>query len=167
MTHTAAVDGKQAECHDAGQMWLASWHEPTMRPPAGKPHGSSAICLTSSGEVVMVSENGASWSIPGGRPEPGEDWRRTLDREVFEEACATVEEATLLGYTRAICVRGHEQGLVLVRAQCRAAVSLAAWHPRHEIVARRLVTMDEALRLTLLYHEPTTALRLFHEAKSL
>jgi ADP-ribose pyrophosphatase YjhB (NUDIX family) len=166
MMHNAAIDGEQAEFHDAGQTWLASWHPPALPPPAGRPHGSSAICFTPDGDVVMVSEDGESWSIPGGRPEPGEDWRQTLDREVFEEACAVVQDATLLGYTRAICTAGHEQGLAIVRAHWRATVSLAPWRPRHEMVGRRLVTMDEALRLTLLSHEPTTALRLFQEAKA-
>ena len=52
----------------------------------------------------------------------GEDWRATLEREVLEEACASVEEATLLGFAKGVCAsEGPEEGLVLVRA---------LWHAR-------------------------------------
>jgi ADP-ribose pyrophosphatase YjhB (NUDIX family) len=64
----------------------------------------------------MVSGDGDRWGLPGGRPEPGEDWADTLRREVREEACATVTGCRLLGFSRGVCVRGSEAGLVLVRA---------------------------------------------------
>lgn len=48
----------------------------------------------------MVTSDGESWGLPGGRPEGDEDWRVTLDREVFEEACVRVEDAKLLGFSR-------------------------------------------------------------------
>ena len=71
-----------------------------------------------------MSMDGSSWDFPAGRPEGDEDWRATLDREVLEEACASVEEATLLGFSKGVCIRGPEEGLVLVRSLWCAVVSL-------------------------------------------
>jgi ADP-ribose pyrophosphatase YjhB (NUDIX family) len=82
--------------------------------------------------------------LPGGRPEPGEDWAATLRREVREEACATVTDSRLLGFSRGACLRGPEAGLVLVRAFWRAQVRLDPWQPRFEMVERRLAPVTEA-----------------------
>ena len=125
-----------------GQRWAVSWCSSDAAPD-GTPHGSAAICLTAPGEAVLVSEDGVVWDLPGGRPEGGEDWRATLDREVHEEACAEVVDATLLGFSRGECVEGAQVGTVLVRSLWRASVQLLPWDPRHEITARRLVTLDE------------------------
>jgi hypothetical protein len=73
------------------------------------------------------------------RPEHGETWAQTLRREMLEEACATVLEARLLGFTRGACVAGPEAGRVLVRSVWRAEVELSAWQPRFEIPYRRVV----------------------------
>lgn len=89
--------------------------------------------------MILVSGDGKYWQFPGGRPEAGEDWSDTLAREVSEEACATVLGCRLLGFSRGVCMRGPEQGLVLVRALWRADVRLDAWTPEHEMVERRLV----------------------------
>ena len=125
-----------------GQDWLISW-EPPDAVPAGTAHGSAGLCLTADERVVIVSTNGVEWDLPGGRPEAGEDWRATLEREVLEEACARVDRAVLLGFSRGECVAGEQQGTVLVRALWRASVTLAPWAPRHEMTVRRLVTLDE------------------------
>ena len=69
----------------------------------------------------------------------------TLDREVLEEACASVEEATLLGFARGVCIEGPEEGLVLVRALWHARVALNPWEPRHETTGRLTVPPQEAL----------------------
>lgn len=78
-------------------------------------------------------------------PEGDEDWRATLEREVLEEACARVDEASLLGFSRGVCIKGHEQGLVLVRALWSAVVTLNPWDPRHEMTHRRLVSAKTVL----------------------
>ena len=69
----------------------------------------------------------------------------TLDREVLEEACAVVESATLLGFIRATCIEGQEEGLALVRSLWCADVSLNPWEPRHETTARLVVPPHEAM----------------------
>lgn len=128
-----------------GQLWSVSWHAADVE-PAGTRHGSAAICLTAEREAVLVSEDGAVWDLPGGRPEGDEGWRATLDREVREEACAVVEDAMLLGFSRGECVEGTQVGTVLVRSLWRASVRLLPWEPQHEISARRLVGLDELAR---------------------
>ncbi len=99
-----------------GQDWSASWHPTSLGPPGGAPHGSAGVCVTLDGNIVLVSTDGKSWDLPGGRTEGGEGWRQTLDREVLEEACALVEDAKLLGFSKGVCKLGPEEGLVLVRS---------------------------------------------------
>ncbi|MFL6078245.1 MAG: NUDIX domain-containing protein [Mycobacteriales bacterium] len=138
-----AEDGVEWPVSDDGQDWLVSWHPPP-EPPAGTPHGSGAVCV-SDGRVVLVTSDGERWGLPGGRPEPGEDWAAVLRREIAEEACATVLGARLLGYGRGRCVRGREAGRALVRAHWRAEVRLEPWRPEYEMTGRRLVPAAGAL----------------------
>jgi ADP-ribose pyrophosphatase YjhB (NUDIX family) len=158
-----AVDSREYHWSDDGQDWLASWRPPGTVPD-GKRHGSAAVCFTSEGQVLLVSEGGTRWGLPGGRPEGEEDWRETLDREVLEEGCATVDDAVLLGFGRGQCVRGHEQGLILVRSLWYAAVTLNEWRPLHEVTHRRLVDVEQARSISLAHGHPPTMERLFHEA---
>jgi 8-oxo-dGTP pyrophosphatase MutT (NUDIX family) len=162
-----ARDREEFSFQDAGQDWIGSWHSPDIPLTSGKPHGSAAICLTAGGSVVLVSSNGHSWNFPGGRPEREEDWRTTLEREVLEEACARVEEATLLGFSKGVCVKGPEEGLVLIRALWRAVVSLRSWEPHHETSHRLLVPSDAALaRVSFPRGLGPIYRRWFHEALS-
>ena len=109
------------------------------------PHGAEGVCVTPAGEVVLISPDGKVWDLPAGRPEMGESWEDTLRREMLEEACATVLEATLLGFTRGACVQGPETGRVLVRSVWRAEVELAPWQPRFEIPHRRVVAAADVM----------------------
>jgi ADP-ribose pyrophosphatase YjhB (NUDIX family) len=138
-----ASNGRDLVVSSNGEDWRVGWYPPP-DPPPGTPHGAAAICV-SGDRVVLVSSDRRRWSLPGGRPEPGEHWVDTLRREVAEEACATVTSCRLLGFTRGICVRGPEEGLVLVRSMWRAEVRLQRWAPRFEITHRRLVPAHEAL----------------------
>jgi ADP-ribose pyrophosphatase YjhB (NUDIX family) len=110
-------------------------------------HGATAICVTRDDRVVLVRADGGKWSLPGGRPDPGESWEETLHREMREEACAVVTGATLLGYGRGQCLRGHEAGLVLVRSLWRAEVNLLPWEPEFEMADRREFPVAEAIDL--------------------
>jgi ADP-ribose pyrophosphatase YjhB (NUDIX family) len=101
--------------------------------------------VTPAGNVVLISPDGKLWDLPAGRPEMGETWEDTLRREMLEEACATVIEATLLGFTRGACVQGPETGRVLVRSVWRAEVELAPWQPRFEIPHRRVVAAADVM----------------------
>ena len=127
-----------------GQEWRVSWH-PRDRPPAGSSHGSAGICVTDSREVVIVSSDGVRWDLPAGRPEGDESLEDTLRREMREEACALVTSARLLGFSRGRCVRGRQEGVVLVRAYWHADVVVNPWDPKFEIGHRRLVSESEVL----------------------
>jgi 8-oxo-dGTP pyrophosphatase MutT (NUDIX family) len=139
-----AVDGEENLVHTAGQTWLNSWHGPGVA-PEGRRHGSAGICLTAGREVVLVTEDGARWDLPAGRPEGDETWEQTLRREMLEEACVDVGTATLLGFVRGRCIQGHELGLVLVRSFWLAQVVLAEWAPQFEIIDRKLVPAPELI----------------------
>jgi 8-oxo-dGTP pyrophosphatase MutT (NUDIX family) len=141
-----AGDGEEFEFHDAGQEWIVSFHPATAPPPLGKAHGSLGFCFTSEGQIVLVSKDSISWELPAGRPEGNETWRQTLDREVLEEASARVEDAILLGYSRGLCAKGHEKGLVIVRSLWWASISLLPHVPDYEMKYRLLVPPDEAFQ---------------------
>lgn len=66
------------------------------------------------GGLVLISHDGDHWGFPAGRPEENEQPEETLVREVLEEACALVTDYRLLGFSRSLCIEGHERGLVLV-----------------------------------------------------
>jgi ADP-ribose pyrophosphatase YjhB (NUDIX family) len=140
---TIASNGIEIAVSMNGQDWRGAWHPPP-DPPPGRPHGAAAVCLAR-GEVVLVSGDGENWDLPGGRPEPDESLVDTLRREIREEACAAVRSCRLLGFSRGACVRGPEQGRVLLRSLWRAEVVLEAWEPQFEIAHRQLVPAGEAL----------------------
>ena len=76
---------------------------------------------------MLISNDGVRWGWPGGRPEGDESWEQTLRREILEETCAVVSTARLLGFCRALCGSGPEQGRVLVRSILRAEITLLPW----------------------------------------
>ena len=139
------LDGAPIEFVDKGQRWTATWHDLAGGPPDGGRHGSAAICFTPDHLVVVVSEDGLRWELPGGRPEVGESWRETVDREVLEEACAKIVDGTLLGYVRGSCTFGPEEGLVLVRSLWGIEVSLLPWEPEHEMNYREFLKPENVL----------------------
>src|SRR5262245_38409554 len=98
----------------AGQDWLVSWHPPA-DVPDGLRHGAAGVCVAGD-QLVLISPDGDQWGFPAGRPEGEETFEETLRREVWEEACARVTAARLLGFARGECVAGHEEGRVLVRS---------------------------------------------------
>jgi hypothetical protein len=152
----AAHDGEDVVVQSSGQEWAASWHPP-LSPPDGTPHGASAICITSDGEIVLVGPDGERWGLPGGRPEGTETWEETLRRELYEEACATVVQARLLGFSRSLCVAGSQMGLVLVRSFWRAEVQLAPWKPQFEVPYRRVFAVADVWDLLVRSHTDGSA----------
>jgi ADP-ribose pyrophosphatase YjhB (NUDIX family) len=156
-----ALNVEEFRIHDAIQDWTLSWHPAFLPVPSGTPWSSAGICLTADGEVVLVSSGGESWGLPGGRPEEDEDWRATLDREVREETCVRVDDATLLGFSRGVRTRGPEEGRVLVRTLWRAAVSVNPWEPHHETSHLLLAPLDEAMARVDLLRAAAAAISYF------
>jgi ADP-ribose pyrophosphatase YjhB (NUDIX family) len=139
-----ARDGEEFAVRSNGGDWLTAWSPPSTV-PVGKAHGVNGFCVTADGGVVLISNDGERWGWPGGRPEGDESWEQTLRREIWEETCAIVGGARLLGFCRGACLTGPEEGLVLVRSIWRAEVELRPWEPRFEIAHRRVVPANELL----------------------
>ena len=133
-----------SQIHQSGD-WQLTWHAADT-PPNGRNAGSSAVCMTPVGQTVLVSEDGQTWDVPGGRPEGDESLIETLRRELLEEACATLLDAQLLGYARGECMSGSEAGKVLRRSFWLARVQLNPWHPEFEIRHRREIALADLLR---------------------
>ena len=143
-TQRAVKEYEQFQVETGGQDVLVTWF-PSHDVPEGQRHGSAGICVTDSGEVVLITQDGKSWGFPGGRPEGSESWEETLWREVREEACAEVTNAKLLGFSLGKIIRGPEKGLVLVRSFWLAYVQLQAWVPEPDTLARKLVPPNRVL----------------------
>jgi ADP-ribose pyrophosphatase YjhB (NUDIX family) len=127
-----------------GQEWRVAWCPPA-DPPAGTPHGAEAVCVVGD-RIVVVSEDGQRWGLPAGRPEAHEEWGDTMRREVREEACAEVVDSRLLGFSRGVCVKGPQEGLVLIRSMWRAEVRPDPWNPSFEMAFRRILPAEEVFR---------------------
>ena len=131
--------------------------------PAGLPvRQVSGVCFAGAGEVVLVSEDGHAWTLPGGRPEGHETPQQTLAREVLEEACAEVLACTLLGWQRVDDPR--EPPYLQLRYAAR--VRLNDFQPEHETLHRRLVSRQDFLSVLSWGQSPIAAelLRITSEA---
>ncbi len=132
--------------------WLVSWHSAATI-PEGRSHGAAGICVSDDEHLILISPDGVHWGFPAGRPEGTETLRETLDREMREEACVTVLDARLLGFSRSELIDGHEKGLVLIRSYWLADVETEPWDPQFEIVHRRVVP---AVNATTYVRDPDT-----------
>ena len=59
-------------------------------PMSAHPISVKGVLIHQSRVLLLLNERG-EWDLPGGRPDPGEDHRAALAREMHEEAGLTVE----------------------------------------------------------------------------
>jgi 8-oxo-dGTP diphosphatase len=109
-------------------------------PPDGSVTQASGLCFDPGGRVVLVQLDDGFWTLPGGQVEPDETPLDTLLREVAEEACARVVRARYLACQHVWDPQAPEGPTSHYQARFWARVEVGPWRPRHETVARTLVT---------------------------
>ena len=132
---------------------------PGWQPPDCEVTQSYGICFTESGSVVLVTDDGRDWTLPGGTIEEGESPEQALVREVAEEACADVVASRYLACQH-VWDPGHPDGRVsYYQTRWWARVALNPWDPQFEMVERMLVGPED-VPATLFWREKTIASRL-------
>ena len=118
-----------------GHVYTLTWQAGATVPENTSFIQASGVCFTSEGELVLVEDETGERMLPGGHPEMGESLEQTLIREVWEEACATVEKAIYFG-SQQVDEEGYE-----TRYQARfwTRVKLEPFIPRFETTRRILV----------------------------
>lgn len=108
------------------------------------------FCSTEDNHLLVLWD-GTGSTLPGGKPEPEETYAQTLQREVDEEASATLCDLVFLGYQ---LVKGDpQQGGGIPYAQVRMVAKIARLFPPRPdpasgiLYERLLVPADEAERL--------------------
>ena len=97
--------------------------------------------------------------LPGGHPDGDETFQETLVREVWEEACAIVENAVYLGAQKV----ADERGRVYYQTRFWAKVRLEPFEPRFETSRRLLVKLDDFID-TLNWSTPRLTRAIFDAA---
>ena len=127
----------------AGRQVRAVWCPAPWRPPRALTTQCSGLCYTADGRAVLVSQDGRSWALPGGHPEPGETLEEAFCREVREEACAQVLQHVYLGCQRIHESDGATEMPIYYQTRFWARLALDAFVPLHETAHRLLVAPGE------------------------
>ena len=118
-----------------GHVYTLTWQPGATVPENTSFIQASGVCFTSEGELVLVEDETGERMLPGGHPETGESLEQTLIREVWEEACATVEKAIYFG-SQQVDEEGYE---TQYQARFWTRVKLEPFIPRFETTRRILV----------------------------
>lgn len=131
-----------------GRRLTVAWMPPPFRPPREQTIQASGLCFTDDRMVVLVSTDGATWTLPGGTREAGETAAEALQREVREEACAQVRRFVYLGCQRVDDPDNPAGPVRYYQTRFWARVTLEPFAPAFETIARKLVAPEE-VRATL------------------
>ena len=141
----------------AGQRMTVTWHDASFVPPRNLVTQASGICFTDDNQVVLVTLDGKSWSLPGGHPEGDETIEDAFMREVTEEVCATVTNLVYLGAQEVNDPGNHEGLKTYYQTRFWARVQLDEFRQKQETIARKLVTPPSAINASLRWN-PTQIL---------
>ena len=140
-----------------GHRMIVTWHDASFVPPRNLVTQASGICFTDDNQVVLVTPDGKSWSLPGGHPEGNEAVEDAFRREVDEEACATVINLVYLG-AQEVNNPENQAGLkTYYQTRFWARVQLDEFTQKQETIARKLVTPPSAINESLRWN-PTQIL---------
>lgn len=90
-------------------------------------------------DQLLIVRNDKTWTIPGGHPEAGETKLQTLDREIMEEACCTLQDVKYLGAVEVV-----ENGETYYQLRYTARVKEALpFKQEWEIAERKFVDLDD------------------------
>ena len=103
------------------------------------PTSVKAVVIHDGCVLLLLNERG-EWDLPGGRPDPGEDHRAALKREVREEAGLEVEVGALLDEHLFEVLPGR---FVKIVAYGCLLVGASAATPSYEHLETRWVPLDE------------------------
>ena len=126
-----------------GRTVTATWQPPPFRPSRRLTTQILGICFTDDGQIVLVANDGANWTLPGGHPEADETLESALVRAVRQEASARILESIYIGCQRVDDPQRPDGPALYYQARFWARVELDPFVPHHEASLRRLVAPDE------------------------
>ncbi len=94
--------------------------------------------------LLLLNERG-EWDLPGGRPEPGEDHRTALVREVREETGLAVDVGELVDEHLFEVLPQRFVRIVAYACSLRAEGTIALSHEHHEASWIELTALDERI----------------------
>jgi 8-oxo-dGTP pyrophosphatase MutT (NUDIX family) len=106
--------------------------------------------LIQDGRVLLLLNERGEWDLPGGRPDPGEDHRAALVREVREETGLAVEVGALVDEHLFEVLPQRFVRIVAYACTLQADSAVALSHEHHEASWIELSTLGERVAGRLL-----------------
>lgn len=95
--------------------------------------------------VLLLLNEREEWDLPGGRPDPGEDHRAALVREVLEETGLAVEVGGLLGAHLFEVLPQRFVRVVTYACALRGNANITLSHEHREACWVELTALDERI----------------------
>ena len=121
------------EWHHDGRVTTFSWFGDD---PSIAPARVYALAFTPQDGILLVSDDGERWWLPGGGVEHGESPEQALARELDEEAGAAIDDLEFLGLRR---VDDPVDGVSHIATYWCAITLPASFVARHEVEHRLVV----------------------------